>query len=99
MRGCPALLHLATTQTGVLHQSPSNAIGDAKIDCFEHFWQPSGQEAAPLCYPPTAPSGQMQRHCCIPGDASKQPDCRYETPPHSPASSSAICLCRLLLPL
>ena len=38
-----------------------NAIGDAKIDCFEHFWQPSGREAAPLCYPPTAPSGQMQQ--------------------------------------
>jgi hypothetical protein len=38
-----------------------NAIGDAKIDCFEHFWQPSGREAAPLWYPPTAPSGQMQQ--------------------------------------
>jgi hypothetical protein len=23
-----------------------NAIGDARIDCFEHFWQPSGREAA-----------------------------------------------------
>ena len=33
----------------------------AKIDCFEHFRQPSGREAAPLCYPPTAPSGQMQQ--------------------------------------
>ena len=43
-----ALLHLATTQTGVLHQHPLNAIGDAKIDCFEHFWQPSGREAALL---------------------------------------------------
>src|SRR5829696_6656930 len=30
--------------------------------------------------------------------ASKQPDCRYETPPHSPSSCSAICLCRLPLP-
>jgi hypothetical protein len=29
-----------------------NAIGDARIDCFEHFWQPSGRGAAPLCYPP-----------------------------------------------
>ena len=38
-----------------------NAIGDARIDCFEHFWQSSGREAAPLCYPPTAPSGQMQQ--------------------------------------
>ena len=38
-----------------------NAIGDARIDCFERFWQPSGREAAPLCYPPTAPSGQMQQ--------------------------------------
>ena len=38
-----------------------NAIGDARIDCFEHFWQPSRREAAPLCYPPTAPSGQMQQ--------------------------------------
>jgi hypothetical protein len=38
-----------------------NAIGDAGIDCFEHFWQPSGREAAPHCYPPTAPSGQMQQ--------------------------------------
>jgi ABC-type xylose transport system permease subunit len=38
-----------------------NAIGDAKIGCFEHFWQSSGREAAPLCYPPTAPSGQMQQ--------------------------------------
>jgi hypothetical protein len=38
-----------------------NAIDDAKIDFFEHFWQPSGWEAAPLCYPPTAPSGQMQQ--------------------------------------
>ena len=32
-----------------------------------------------------------------PATASKQPDCRYETPPHSPSSSSAICLCRLPL--
>jgi uncharacterized BrkB/YihY/UPF0761 family membrane protein len=40
-----------------------------------------------------------QGHCCIPGDASKQRDCRYETPPHSPSSSSAICLCRLPLPV
>ena len=38
-----------------------NAIGDAKIACFEHFWEPSGREAAPLCYPPTALSGQMQQ--------------------------------------
>jgi transcriptional regulator with XRE-family HTH domain len=29
------------------------ATGDAKIDCFAHFWRPSGREAAPLCYPPT----------------------------------------------
>jgi transposase-like protein len=33
-----------------------------------------------------------------PGDASKQRDCRYETPPHSPSSSSAIWLCRLRFP-
>ena len=32
-----ALLHLAITQTGVLHQSPLNAIGDARINCFAHF--------------------------------------------------------------
>jgi hypothetical protein len=38
-----------------------NAIGDAKIDCFEHFWPPPGRAAAPLCYPPTPPSGQMQQ--------------------------------------
>jgi hypothetical protein len=34
-----------------------------------------------------------------PATASKQPDCQYETPPHSPSSSSAICLCRLPLPV
>jgi Alpha amylase, C-terminal all-beta domain len=32
-----------------------------RIDRFEHFWQPSGREAAPLCYLPAAPSGQMQQ--------------------------------------
>jgi hypothetical protein len=31
--------------------------------------------------------------------ASKQRDCRYETPPPSPSSSSAICLRRLPLPV
>ena len=50
--------------------------------------------------PPGAHSPRsLCRHCCIPGDASKQRDCRYETPPHSPSSSSAICLCRLPLPV
>jgi hypothetical protein len=28
---------------------------------FEHLRQPSGREAAPLCYPPAAPLGQMQQ--------------------------------------
>jgi len=42
-----------------------NVLGDTKIDCFEHFWQASGREAARLCYPPTAPSGQMQQ-CPVP---------------------------------
>jgi transposase-like protein len=41
---------------------------------------------------------EADRHCCIPGDASKQRDCRYETPPPSPSSSSAICLRRFPLP-
>jgi hypothetical protein len=45
------------------------------------------------------PQVQCQRHCCIPATASKQPDCRYETPPHSPSSCSAICRCRLPLPV
>jgi transposase-like protein len=31
--------------------------------------------------------------------ASRQPHCRYETLPHSPSSCSAICLCRLPLPV
>ena len=34
-----------------------------------------------------------------PDDAWKQRDCRYEAPPHSPSSSSAICLCRPPLPV
>jgi Domain of unknown function (DUF1918) len=38
-----------------------NALGDARIGCFEHFRQPSRREATPLCYPLTAPSGQMQQ--------------------------------------
>ena len=62
-----------------------NAIGDARIDCFEHFWQTFGRKAAPLCYPPTAPSGQMQQ--CVherelggyAGSASSKDDPRTPT--------------------
>jgi DNA-binding HxlR family transcriptional regulator len=32
-----------------------------RIDRFEHFLQPSGREAPPLCYPSAAPSAQMQQ--------------------------------------
>jgi peptidoglycan hydrolase-like protein with peptidoglycan-binding domain len=44
---------------------PLNAIGAARIDCFEHFRQPFDGKAALLCYPPAAPSGQMQQ-CRLP---------------------------------
>jgi hypothetical protein len=46
-----------------------NAIRMPRIDRFEHFWQPSGRESAPLCYPPVAPSGQMQQ--CRPTSRAK----------------------------
>jgi transposase, IS6 family len=48
--------------------------------------------------PPGAPGITMEELVSAngivasPATASKQPDCRYETPPHSPSSSSAICL-------
>ena len=42
-----ALLHLATTQTGGLHQSPLTPSAMPKIDCFEHFWQCGGQLFGP----------------------------------------------------
>jgi hypothetical protein len=46
----------STSSTRVL-----NALVDAQIDRFEHFLQPSGREAPPLCYPTAAPSAQMQQ--------------------------------------
>jgi excisionase family DNA binding protein len=42
-----------------------------RIDRFEHFLQPSGREAPPLCYPSATPSAQMQQcRCPSPGTPS-----------------------------
>ena len=88
----PQVLELAPGDTLELRVGPvAKRLGDTTVRMLGYNGSIPG---------PTLKVQQgSERHCCIPGDESKQRDCRYETPPPSPSSSSASCLRRLPLPV